>query len=321
MKTILLFMFLLTLTPVVTAQAGLFGILDKTAYNGSLDIVTDYPDPDKTVQAHKHIRGWIDITGFNNSVRINGTEYSNISTPVIEHDVWDEGLVWNDNLDWIKSSDTRITRDDDNITAEIDIHLLWHHSTLRSRTVCGLNGCRTYTWIQKDYYNEYTTLTTTIQAPQEYPEIKDIPVKITIHNNTINPHVDIHTPVNPHVTKTEFTYKNETITRINLAGAAATGAVNLSGCLYWQDSSDNWSSRHNTAILKYTNESEFDLTSLQVTAHTPYGHRDTSNYSIETVELATTDDIAKTGILTPIALMLLFWFGGKKLLSMWGDMI
>lgn len=317
MKSIYSFIIFIIIMPVATAAPGLFDILNKTAYNGSLDIVTDYKDPDKTVQAHKHIRGWINITGFNNTVRINGTEYSNIPEPRVEFEVWDEGLIWDDNLDWIHTSETKIIQEGNKTKAEIDIHLLWHRSTLKSRTVNG----RTHTWIQKDYTDEYATLSSYVRTPQQYPALDDIPVRITIYNNTLNPHVDIHTPIQPFTVKTEFTYKNETITRFTLAGAASTGAVNLSECLYWHDDVNNISSRNSIAILKYTNESDFNISDLIVTAYTPYESKILTNYSISTVELDTVESIVEKGIITHIISMLIFGWGIKKCMSVWGDLI
>ena len=306
--------------PGVAASAGIFDIFNLTEYKGSLDIITEYPDPEKIVQSEDHIRGWIDIVGFNHTVRLNNTEYRNHSQPKIEYELWDEGLIWNDNFDWMKVTDERFITENNNTTAEIDIHLLWHRSTLKSRTVCGKNGCRTYTWIHKDYYNEYATFSDTVETPEQYPDINDSAVSIIIYNNSFNPHVDIHVPVQQFETKTVYSYQDETITRISKVGFASTGAVNLSECLQWEDESDMFAYRNEKAILRNFNKSVFNPSKLKITTHTPYASTDRTNYYVSVEEFDETGGIGN-GLLTPISLLIIFGIGIKKCFSGLGDLI
>ena len=262
MKTILSLIILISLTPIATAAPGLFDILNRTAYNGSLDIVTEYREPDKTVHAHKHIQGWINITGFKNAVMYNKTLYINgyeKPTPVIKYWIRRKGIS-KKSVDYLKLTDRRIVNSNGITNVEYDVLLKWHSTT----TIHNKDGSTSKSTSQKPLEN--LTLYTSVTTPQEYPELDDIPARIIIYNNSVNPHVDIHTPIQPFVTKTEYTYQNETITRFTMAGAASTGAVNLSECLYWHDDVDNMSSRNGLAILKFTNESGFNITDLTITA-------------------------------------------------------
>lgn len=316
MKLVIFILVIVCIIPGVTASSGIFDILNLTEYKGLLNIITEYPDPEKIDQSHKHIRGWIDIVGFNHTVRLNNTMYFNQSQPKIEYELWDEGLNWNDNFDWMKVTDERFTTDDNVTIVEIDIHLLWHRSTLKHRTVDG----KKHKWIKKDYYNEYTTFSNSIETPKQYPGINNSAVSIIIYNNSFNPHVDIHVPVQQFETKTVYSYQDEKITRISKVGFASIGAVNLSECLQWEDESDVFAYRNEKVILRNLNKSGFNPNELKITTYTPYASTDRTNYYVYVEEFDDTGGIGK-GILTPISVLIIFIIGIKKCISGFGDLI
>ncbi len=321
MKLILTAILFFISIPPGACASGIFSILNETAYNGSLDIITEYNEPVRDIQTSGHISGWMDIVGFNHTVNINGTRYTNVSSPVIEYDIWDIGLYWNDNLDYIVPTDLRHSVSGNITTAELDVHLLWHHSTLKYRTVPKADGgTRRVPYIHKEYTHEYATLHTVAQSPYIYPDLNITTVSITIYDNSFNPHVDIHVPVQPFEVKTVFTYDNDTITRYNLAGLASTGAVNLSRCLYWEDDSDIFNYRHDIAVLKSTDKASFNADNLHVTTYTPFGHTTQTNYIISTVCF---DDSAgmSAGTWTTILTLIIFGWGTIKCLSALGGML
>lgn len=313
MKLVVFISVIVCIIPGVTASSGIFDIFNLTEYKGSLDIITGYPDPEKIVRSHEHIRGWIDIVGFDQTVRLNNTEYCNQSQPIIMYDLWDAGLIWNNNFDWIKVTDERFITENNNTTAEIDIHLLWHHSST-GKTKTGK------TYVKKKYYNEYATFSDSIETPKQYPGINDSAVSIIIYNNSFNPHVDIHVPIQQFETKTVYSYQDETITRISKVGFASIGAVNLSECLQWEDESDMFAYRNEKVILRNFNKSMFDSSKLKITTYTPYASTDRTNYYVSVEEFDETGGIGK-GLLTPISVLIIFVLGIKKCFSGFGDLI
>jgi len=300
------------ITP-ASAMGSIFDIFNETAYTDSLDIVTEYREPNKTVQAHKHIRGWVDIMGFKQTIRINGTEYCNQSEPVIEYKLWDAGLYWNDNLDYIEITDQRITTDGNITTVKIDVHLKWHHSVRKTR--------EGRSWIKKTYYHEYMTLFTSTEAPVQFQNNTDATATITIYNNLINPHVDIYVPVHNTTTKTVYAYDDETITRYTLSGIAAVGAVNFTDCLYWEDDSNLFAYKNDIAVIKNMNESEFDLSKLTITMHNPYEIRQIQDLNLSTVELDPNKPFNNQNVWVIIALLLVFGWGVIKCFDVCGDLI
>jgi len=309
--------------PVAAGYSGVFSILDETAYNNSLNIVTEYNAPDQTVQSSEHIRGWIDIVGFEDTVRIDNVTYANNTvapTPIIKRDVWDGLVLFNDNLDSIQITDERFTTIGNITTAEIDIHMLWHRSTLRTRTVCVLGICRTVSWIQKDYYNEYATFSKSVESPVQYPNLEPTAVQITVYNYSFNPHIEISLPIQPAETKTTFTYDNDSITRVNMLGIASTGAVNLSECLYWEDESDLFVTKNTNAILKM-NTSEFNPNKLQIVTSSPYESKTITDYTISNVDYNQSEQIKASCVILPLLILIIFGYGIKKCMKLWSEMI
>ena len=303
---------LFIITP-ASAMGSIFDIFNETAYNGSLDIITEYREPNKTVQSHKHIRGWIDIVGFNQTIRINGTEYCNQSEPVIEYKLWDSGLFWNNNFDYIEITEQRIFSEGHITTVEMDVHLLWHHSLRKSR--------EGRTWIKKTYYHEYMTLSASAEAPLQFPTTIDATASITIYNNTINPHVDIYVPVYNTTTKIVYTYGGETITRRTLSGVSAVGAVNFTECLYWEDDSEIFAYKNDMAVITNMNESEFDLSKLTITMHNPYEIRQIHDLNLSTVEFNSGKPFKNPVVFVTLAVLIVCVWGIKKSFDVCGDLI
>ena len=313
MRVIYLLSTVIFLITPAAAMGSIFDIFNETAYTDSLDIVTEYREPNKTVQAHKHIRGWIDIVGFKNTIRINGTEYCNQSKPIIEYKLWDSGLFWNNNFDYIEIIEQRIFTEGNITTVEIDVHLLWHRSVRKSR--------EGRTWIKKTYYHEYMTLSAYSESPLQLPVTTDATASITIYNNTINPHVDIYVPVYNTTTKTVYTYGGETITRRTLSGVSAVGAVNFTECLYWEDDSEIFAYKNDMAVLTNMNESELDLSKLSIAVHNPYEVRQIQDLNISTVEFDSGKPFNNPMVGVTFILLIVFGWGIKKSFNVCGDLI
>lgn len=230
-------------------------------------------DPDKTVQHSRHIRGWIDIVGYDNMTLIDGLYYipgAPEDYAIVKHKTWDTGLYWNNNLDYIKITDERILTDGKNTTAEIDIHLLWHHSELKSRMVNG----KSRPYISKTYYHEYATFIDTEIAPKTFipSDYSNVSVDVVIYNNSVSPKTTFKVLNIPeHTISINYTYDNELI--IYHKGIA-TQEYTDKNCPYMQiNSTDIWEDDGNLSqfngfvIIPSMNYSTDNLT---VTVNDPY---------------------------------------------------
>ena len=162
-----------------------------------------------TVQSHKHLRGIVDIVGFAQMVCIDGVYYipgAPEDHAIIKTKLWDKGLDWNNNLDYIKITDERIFTVDNITTVEVDIHLKWHHSKKRKPPGKG---------IKKTYYHEYATFTASREAPHSYPETIIPELNVIVYNDSIKPKTIIHLPDTAYIIGYTIEFQNESVEYFN----------------------------------------------------------------------------------------------------------
>lgn len=250
-------------------------------------------EPNKTVRTSGHIAGWIDIVGYEGSVMIGNITYINNSKepkPIYDYNVWDVGItspdyITNNAVDYIKVVDERISVDDNITTVEIDIHLKWHHSTLKSRKVCTPVGCWTYKWIDRDYYHEYTTFSAVESTPQQYPVAEVLNVDVMRYNISISPKTIVYLNDNEFIIGYRVECLNESVEYYfdtlavseNSKGFPICNQMNKVSQSIYEDS--DVFSRAGSKI--YINSTDVD--DLQIFALTPYTEHEVgyniSNYS------------------------------------------
>ncbi|MBN1133830.1 MAG: hypothetical protein JXA38_02710 [Methanosarcinaceae archaeon] len=261
-------------------------------YSDSVDALTyDNPNPDKEIQSHKHVRGWIDIVGYTNVTCISNIDCTDAVSPMVEYDVWGDGFGWNDNLDWVQVTDTRITTFEGVTIAEIDVHLRWHHSTLRTRTVNKPTGTKTIKWIDKDYYDEYITLKDTEIAPSQFSiNCSKTSVDVVIYNNSQTPKtVFIVRDIPQNTLKISYSYDGETIDHyLGVGGVEQTSKyvsyLNITPCDMWLGGVGDGGILSRMGDTVCLNTSDFEPDKLNISVCDPYGHHDISNMTISVVE-------------------------------------
>jgi len=202
---------------IMPCQAGMSADIFYKFLNGSKTITSAndivYVESgytlNSTVQSHKHLGGIVDIVGFSHMVCIDG-EYYIPGAPedhaIIKTKLWDKGLDWNDNLDYIKITDERITTVDNITTVEIDIYLKWHHSKKRKPPGKG---------IKKTYYHEYATFIASRQAPQPYPDTIIPELNVIVYNDSIKPKTIIPLSDSDYILGYMIEFKNESVEYFN----------------------------------------------------------------------------------------------------------
>ena len=233
--------------------------------------------------------GSCDIVGWENMSRIDGIDYisgdpENLVIVAVHTEEYLSGSKarWNDNVDWIKE-DIRISVEDGNITAHVNLSMLWHHSKKRT------NGPGT----KKTYYMDYITgrITDSETIPKQYvysaQNIDEIKALITFYNNSINPKSVIFIPEKLGLYSIDYTYNNESVHENLMKGCVEKNSkgiefVNFSGGHGWTDPEGNMSHIGACAVVKGGN---FSLDNLSIVAHTPYTSLNVSNYNTSTCGL------------------------------------
>ena len=263
--------------------------------------------PDKNVQQSGHICGWIDIVGYDNMTMIDGAYYVPVAPEdhtIVKHKLWDTGLYWNNNLDFIKITDERIFQDGDNITAEIDIYLKWHHSKKRKPPGKG---------IKKTYHHEYVTFTDTEPAPKTFisSDYSNVSVDVVIYNNSVSPKISLKVLNIPDNTiSINYTHDNESITHHK---GIATQKYTDKNCPYMQiNSTDVWEDDGNLSqfngfvIIPSMNYSTDNLT---VTVNDPYEAHIVDNVTVYEVKWHGAKDTFSSLLLPFVAIVGIFIIG------------
>ncbi len=113
--------------------------------------------PDQTLQSSGHIRGWVDIVGFKNTVNIFSVNYVSSAEPIVKYGVWGEfpkgNKCYTCTIDYI-TKDLKITVSGEYATATLNLKMLWHE------TLCTQTSCTVV------YTTETASFTDTEQIPQ-----------------------------------------------------------------------------------------------------------------------------------------------------------
>ena len=236
--------------------------------------------------------GSCDIVGWKNMSRINGIDYiygdpEELVIVAVHTEEYLSGSEYrfNDNVDWIKE-DIRISINDDNLTAHVNLTLYWHHSELK-HTAAGKK------YIEKTYYKDYITNkindseTMPLQYVYDGHNIDEIEVLITFYNNSINPKSVIFIPEKMGLYSIDYTYNDESVHENIMKGYVEKNSkgiefVNFTDNSGWGEPVGNMSHLGACAVVKGAN---FTLNNLSIVAHTPYEELNITNYNLSTCDL------------------------------------
>jgi|LGVE01.1.fsa_nt_gb hypothetical protein len=288
------FIIILSFLPACAAADNDISIWDRLVtpvWDGNFNSLNTVATDPEFTEIHKtaNFGGSCDIVGWRNMSRIDGIDY-------IYGDPWELVIVavhteeylsgsetrFNDNVDWIKE-DIRISINDDNLTAHVNLSMLWHHSKLK-HTAAGKK------YIDKTYHTDYITgcINDSEIIPLQYDySAQNISVMVTYYNNSINPKSVIFVPDKLGLYSIEYTYKNESVHENIMKGYVETNSkgiefVNFSDNTGWTYTEGNMSHIGVCAVVKGAN---FTLNNLSITAHTPYEQLPISNYNLSTCNL------------------------------------
>lgn len=168
-----------------------------------IDSISDLPHsdgvPEKNVQSSGHIKAWIDIVGFRDMVRDNGTDYvpgNPADYAIIQNDAWGVFQCSICGYDIIKNVQKQTSGSYTRVT--MDLKMTWYEK------ICGENGCFCIEHI------EYASFSDLEKSPEIYPRLKDGPVFITIYNTTFEPKTGVRFRVE-NATKTRISYQNSSL--------------------------------------------------------------------------------------------------------------
>ncbi len=315
-RTILFFLgFCIVIAPTAHAEdKGIFNVLDE----GYIDNIADLPYssgvPDQTVQASGHIRGWIDIVGFDEMVRDDGVDYLNdnpVNKAIVQYGAGHGNLCsrivsgycgqscyWCFFYSLCDSISTY--QQGDKTVARLDVTLYWHE------TVVSSGSSQTF------YYADYATFYDYETSPQVYqPLSEQFKVNVTQYNTSLYENIGIRVYAHGGIGKTVVKYGANTSTHITKIGHVEQTAkgvyfANMTAVNYWNVSGFG---KINDELYFNGNLSKVALADIKVTGSNLYESMtaNPAQYSTSRVEFTPEKELTNTllfgvlGVLTVIA--------------------
>lgn len=187
----LLIILCLLLVSTLTVRAeytGIFSILNEQYIENISDLPYSSGIPDKNIQRSwgnlGWIEGWIDITGFQDMMRDNGTDYvpgNPAQKAIVQNDAW--GVFKCSICDYTLTKDTKVYTNGIYTIAYINIKMVWY------QLVCTKDGCSCVQHI------EFGSFVDSEVSPQVYqPMNKIFVVNLIQYNNSLYENIGIIIP-------------------------------------------------------------------------------------------------------------------------------
>lgn len=249
-------------------------------WDGDWSIVDKVGTPIKNTKSSDHIRGWIDIVGFEDMAVVNGTEYVN-GTPADLAFV--KCKAWHTSVDGTVVSFTSLSWTYDyegNTTAAQHTKFHWKYKE------CTLSGCH---WV---HVYEEQTITYITKSPMVFNlKIQDVPIRVVVCNQSFQPVTqiiipDARSPVMDGVMDVIISYNGSSTSRrdeigfivLNDRGTEYAEFVPLDDPTWTDD--DNQTTISHFLMAATVRESNFNASNLTTQFRTPYETRNVTNYTI-----------------------------------------
>jgi len=243
-----------------TVSSGLFDILDEEY----IDDINDLPFSEGTpviswVDCPCNIdyrwgKAWIDITGFEDMVKINGSFY--VADNPVNHVIVKYGYekLRGTTVKWEPT--LRTYQSGDNVIAELTLKRRW------SEMFCGESSCYPV------YFSASMTISDSEQAPLIYQPAHNGSVYITEYDNQLEPKIVI-TVIEPNASKIVVKYNESFVTHFNKVYHVERTPTGI----YFANSTDldSWIvegsgiARFGNSVIINTNLSTFDYSELDIT--------------------------------------------------------
>lgn len=271
-------------------------LLDREYWDGDWTIASDHGKPIKNIKSTDNSWAWIDIVGFENESVIDEIRYIN-GTPrsfaIVKRDSGysvPEDCVFVSYDVELKVIDTDWDHKNDTTEA------ILHTEFVYKEWICYIipNFGKFCYW---QFYYEDLIVSSTVDSPETFTtRIPDVLVHITSHNRSVNPVTYIYIPTENHTSMKDVMISRVRYNGSNIARYDQTGWVmeNQKGTEYVEFVDDgtppSWVKDDNQSTIDHCGQfvtvfgRDFNISLLNISLHTPYETRYTTNYTIDGVE-------------------------------------
>lgn len=249
---------------------GLFDILKEKYITDISELPYSPGSPDVQWQKQGHIKAWIDIVGFKNLTKYNGTYFINrnpTELAIVQYDAKGEVSGYIDSI----TKSLYLYQSENNLITALTVVLKWHVMC------CDEDGC----WVC-GRFKETKTFQDVEVAPKRVDPLDNYALNIIEYNNTVNPRTVLDLPIS-NLTFIDYVYKNERIQNYQKTAHVEQTAkgiyfANLTKTNIWTAGTSLLHQMNDQVIIQKT--ASPDYSSLKVTVSNLYETKLITNYSI-----------------------------------------
>lgn len=258
-------------------------LLSQKCFDGDWSVVDKHGSSKSKTQSMDHIRAYIDIVGFKNECIINNTNYVNGDAKdfaIVKRRAWYTPV--NGQKVSLETSYT-ITDIGNKTIATQTTRFTWKYY---KNTLLGGK------WVYVD--EGPLTVKSSVESPENFSSIPEIPVHIAVHNRTVNPIAIISIPseANPimkNVVATRVSYNGSETTRYdkigwivkNWWGTELVEFVDKEQPL-WEQKGEEISHQFHRFVI-FCDREKFNKSCVNISFISPYEVQQVKNYTIDEI--------------------------------------
>ena len=289
----------------MTIPNDIFQILDEKYIDNITDLPYSTGIPDKNIQSSNHIRGWIDIVGFNKMSRDNNIYYvpgKPEKYAIVQEDAW--GKFDCDTCGYSIKKNVQVISSGIYTISIFDIKMTWYEK------VCTKSGCSCIE------HKESATFYDSEESPQIIYPLIEPEIKITQYNNTLYENVGIQVMPKDieNISRLDVYYNDSSIRKtfkIGYVEITRKGIyfANITEMPIWSDSNKNITRLDNTIFIN-GNLTDIGVNSIKVSTSNLYETKYHTNFTISREEFRPEKETIENLPLMTFWSIILVMFGG-----------
>lgn len=244
-----------------SGASDIFDIMDEKYITDISELPYSSGNPEINWQKQGHIEAWIDIVGFKNLSKENGTFYisgdpENLS--IVQNGA--QGVFSCEICGYNIKKTVQTSTSGANTVATLSIKMIWYSKH------CGKNGCTCVEHIEFAMFNDVE------KSPEQFDRVLNPQVNITEYNNSVNPRTEIQLTLNsPALAFINYTYNGNYIINYKMSAHVEKTPkdvyfANVSAANIWTDGTGSLRQMNDNVIIPGTADPDYHNLTIQASS-------------------------------------------------------
>lgn len=286
----------------MSGQAGILEDLNKTYISNINELPYSSGTPEKNIQTSGHISGWVDIVGFRQMMRDNGTDYvpgRPSDYAIVQYDTWA-------NLQYCSSCYVVDIRNQISVRDSFSMTIVQNHIDLKWAEIitnCDKNGC----WQNIIYRTESAIFSFSVKSPLEFKFPTKQEITIEQYKGIVHKEIIKFDAMDEGIISYKVTTGNGSVMHRRKIGKIETTPkgiffMNLTPLSVWEKTGDGIYHWRDDPIMG-------DDEIIDITFDTPYGPAPNIDYNSGIVYHENKETSIQPGVLSVLYVVLIFFAG------------